>query len=77
MKAFKAKEKSSWAIPSGRSHLPERSFTRAFLYKASHFKLGFTNVVVTRAGPLQEWLLGELKLQMFGCSREGLTGGES
>ena len=48
---------------SGRSRLREQLLTRAFQFK-SPFKRDFTKVIVTRAGPLQEWSLGELRLSL-------------
>ena len=43
---------------SGRGRLQELSITK---FK-SQFKRGFAKVVVTRAGRLQEWSQGELRL---------------
>ena len=61
---LKTKEKFSWVIPKvvavaygiGRSR-------ELFITKCkSQFKLGFTKVVLTRAGRLREWSQGELRL---------------
>ena len=46
---------------SGSGRLREHLLTRAFQFK-SPFKRHFTKVIVTRAGPLREWSLGELRL---------------
>ena len=63
-KSLKTKEKSSWVIPKvvvaayGSVRLRE-----LFIAKVkSQFKWGFAKVVVTRAGPLQEWSQEELRL---------------
>ena len=63
-------EKSSRVIPKvvavtyGKGHLRELSI-REF---KGHLKWGFTLVVITRAGCLQEWLQGELRLCcLLGC----------
>ena len=61
---LKTKEKSSWVIPkvvmvtygSGRSR---KLLMKEFEW---HFKLGFTKVVITRAGCIREWLQGERQL---------------
>ena len=48
---------------SGRGRLQEWSLKRAFITQLrSQFKWGFTKVAVTRAGHLQEWSQGELRL---------------
>ena len=48
---------------SSRGFLRKRSLTRAFITKfKSRFKQGFTKVVVTRAGRLQEWSQDVLRL---------------
>ena len=64
-KSLKTREKSSWAIPKvvgvayGSCRLRELFITK---FK-SQFKWGFAKVVdVTRAGRLQEWSQGELRL---------------
>ena len=44
---------------SGHSHQLERSLTRAFHTKFKS-QFSFTKVVITRAGHLLEWSLGEL-----------------
>ena len=63
-KSLKTKEKSNWVIPkvitvayrSGR-------LWELFIIKFKlQFKWGFAKVVVTRAGRLQEWSQGELRL---------------
>ena len=63
-KNLKTKKKSSWAIPKvvavayGSGRLRELFITN---FKAE-FIWGFAKVVVTRAGRLQEWSQGELRL---------------
>ena len=63
-KSLKTKEKSSWVIPIvaavayGSCRLRELLITK---FK-SQFKWGFAKVVETRAGRLQEWSQGELRL---------------
>ena len=63
-KSLKTKEKLSWVIPKvvlvANGSIPSQELS--IIKLKSKFKLGFTKVVVTRAGPLQEWSLGELKL---------------
>ena len=52
--SLETKEKSRWVIPkvvAVSARLRELFITK---FK-SQFKLGFTNVVVTRAGRLREW----------------------
>ena len=62
-KSLKTKEKSSWvpkvvAVAYGSGRLRELFITK---FK-SQFKWGFVKVVVSRAGRLQEWSQGELRL---------------
>ena len=62
-KSLKTNEKSSWVIPKVVAVAYRRgSAYRAFHYKKSQLKWGFVKVVVTRAGRLQEWSQGELRL---------------
>jgi len=66
-KSLKTKKKSSWVIPKvvavayGNGLLQELFITK---FK-SQFKWVFAKVVVTRAGRLQGWLQGELRLYFF------------
>ena len=61
-KSLKTKEKCSWVIPKvvavayGNGRLRELFITKFKL------KWGFVKVVVTKAGSLQEWSQGELRL---------------
>ena len=54
---------------SGRGRLRELCITK---FK-SQFKQGFTKVVVTRAGRLQEWSQGELQLHMVNVSNKNFN----
>ena len=54
---------------SGRGRLRELCITK---FK-SQFKQGFTKVVVTGAGRLQEWLQGELQLHMVNVSNKNFN----
>ena len=70
-KSFKTKEKSSWVIQQVVAVAYELSTTK---FK-SQFKQGCTKMVITRAGRLQEWSQGELRLYIgdFDCLRRRLT----
>ena len=72
-KSLKTKEKSSWVIPkvvavTYRSGRLRELFITKF---KSQFKWSFAKAVVTRAGRLQEWSQGELRLciKHFGSSK--------
>ena len=59
LQELKNKRKFQLGIPkSGRGRLRELFITKI----KSQLKLGFAKVVVTRAGRLQEWSQGELRL---------------
>ena len=65
--SLKTKEKSSLVIPkvvavAFRSSRLQELFITKF---KSQFKRGFTKVVLTRAGRLEEWSQGELRLYPF------------
>ena len=66
-KSLKTKEKLSWVIPKvvlvAYGSIPSQELS--IIKLKAKFKLGFTKVVVTGAGPLQEWSLGELKLSRY------------
>ena len=69
--SLETKEKSRWVTPkvvAVSARLRELFITK---FK-SQFKLGFTNVVVTRAGRLREWSKWELRLYMRCISQAGL-----
>ena len=70
--SLETKEKSRWVIPkvvAVSARLRELFITK---FK-SQFKLGFSNVVVTRAGRLREWSKWELRLYMRCISQAGLV----
>ena len=64
VRELKTKEKSSWVIPKVVAVANAiTTSVQVFITKfKSQFKQGFTKVVVTRAGRLQEWSQGELQL---------------
>ena len=63
-KSLKTKEKSSWVIPKVVAVAYESGCLRELCITKfkSQFKRGFAKVVLTRAGHLQEWSQGELRL---------------
>ena len=70
--SLETKEKSRLIIPkvvAVSARLRELFITK---FK-TQFKLGFTNVVVTRAGRLREWSQWELRLYMRYISQAGLV----
>ena len=62
-KSLKTKEKSNWLIPKIVAVTYESSNFFITKFK-SQFKWSFTKVVITRAGRVQEWSQGELRLHM-------------
>ena len=62
-KSLKTKEKSNWLIPKIVAVTYESSTFCITKFK-SQFKWSFTKVVITRAGCVQEWSQGELRLHM-------------
>ena len=62
-KSLKTKEKSNWLIPKIVAVTYESSNFFITKFK-SQFKWSFTKVVITRAGCVQEWSQGELRLHM-------------
>ena len=70
--SLETKEKSRWVIP--KVVAVSACLRELFITKfKSQFKLGFTNVVVTRAGRLREWSQWELRLYMRYISQAGLV----